>query len=162
MRTLALAALVLAATPAFAEGSSHVINTAPVRGFVKNHLVAGNTLKPGQALDPAHRPAGVTAAAASKAAQTLRGMTGFNSGIKAANYVTTMGKEKLVITASAPGQKVGTVGGGSMDAEQEFVIRTGKTGVVIGRGNLDGATGKLDFTRSHNTESESEVNAAAK
>lgn len=162
MRTLALAALVFAASPAIAEGPSHVINTAPLRGFVKNHLVdaVARTLKPGQALDPAQLPPGVTPAAAAKAAASLRGMTGFNSGTKAANYIATFGKEKILITASAPGQKVGTVGGGSLNPEQEFVIRTGKTGVVIGRGNLDETTGQLDFTRSHNSGAEAEVNAA--
>lgn len=164
MRLFALAVLVFSSQISFADGSSHQINTAPVRGFVQHQLVdaQSRTLRLGATLDARNLPAGVTSQAASKAAQTLRGMTGFNRGVEASNSVVTMGKEKLVLTASTPGQRVGTVGGASADPEQVFVLRTGKTGSVVARGNLDGTTGKLTFTRSHNREQVAEINAAKK
>jgi len=164
MRVFTLTLLVLSSRIALADGASHQINTAPVRGFVQNHLVdaQSRTLRVGPALDTQRLPSGVTPQAAAKAAATLRGMTGFNRGVKAGNSVVTMGKEKLVLTASSPGQRIGTVGSASADPAQEFVLRTGKTGSVVARGNLDGTTGKLTFTRSHNTEHVAEVNAAAK
>jgi hypothetical protein len=141
---------------------THEINTAPVRGFVRNQLVDTTThvLRLGPALDPNKLAPGITALAARKAAETLRGMTGFNRSTEAGNYVQTMGKEKLILTASAPGQKVDSVGGASTDNEQEFVLRTGKNGIVVGRGNLDQTTGKLTFTRSHNEGGE--LNGATK
>jgi hypothetical protein len=162
MRTVALATLVFAAGTAHAAPVSHTINTAPVRGYVQNHLVDDktHTLKLGRALNTSKPPAGVTTLALEKAGETLRGMTGFNRGTKAGNYVAKMGKEVLILTASAPGQKIDGVGYQSSDNAQEFVLRTGKSGLVIARGNLDQSTGKLTFTRSHNGEHTAEVNNA--
>jgi hypothetical protein len=133
-----------------------------VRGYVQDHLVdkKTNTLRLGPALNAAKPGKGITAAAVTKATQTLRGMTGFNSAKQAGNYVQKMGAEKLIITASAPGQKVDGIGYESPDNEQQFVLRTGKEGSVIARGNLDQTTGKLTFTRSHNSGTPAEVNAA--
>ena len=61
MRTVALATLVFAAGTAHAEAASHSINTAPVRGYVQNHLVDDktHTLKLGRALNVKKPPSGV-------------------------------------------------------------------------------------------------------
>jgi hypothetical protein len=162
LRSLLLVALVFSAGAAHAAATSHEINIAPVRGYIQDRLVdqKTNTLKVGRALNAAKPGKGITALAVTKATQTLRGMTGFNSGTKAGNYVHKMGAEKVILTASAPGQKVDGIAYESPDNAQQFVLRTGKTGAVIARGNLDETSGKLTFTRSHNGESPAEVNAA--
>jgi hypothetical protein len=162
MRTISLATLVFAAGTAYATPASHAINTAPVRGYVQKQLVDGktHTLKLGPTLDAKQPPAGISTLAIEKAGETLRGMTGFNRGTKAGNYVATMGKEVLILTASSPGQKIDGVGYESTDNAQEFVLRTGKNGLVIARGNLDQTTGKLTFTRSHNGAPKPEVSDA--
>ena len=156
--------LLLSFTAVAAAESTHEINTNPVRGYVRNQLVDADThvLRRGPALNPATLAPGITPLAARKAAETLRGMTGFNRGVQAGNYVQTMGKEKLILTASAPGQKIDGVGRASADSAQEFVLRTGKSGVVIGRGNLDETTGALTFTRSHNGGASDDTNATPK
>jgi len=162
LRSFLIIALAFTANFAHAAATSHKINIAPVRGYVQDRLVdkTTNTLKLGTALNTAKPGKGITALAVTKATQTLRGMTGFNSGKKAGNYVAKLGAEKLIITATAPGQKVDGIGYESPDNEQQFVLRTGKNGDVIARGNLDQTSGKLTFTRSHNGESPAEVNAA--
>ena len=145
------------ATAGAAQAASHQINIAPVRAYVQAHLVDArtHTLKLNNKLDPAHPGAGITPQAVAKATQTLRGVTGFNSGTVAGNYVAKMGNEKIVITASRSGQKVSGIGYESPGAKQQFVIRSGKQGLVIARGNLDKASGALSWTRSHNEHSPS-------
>jgi hypothetical protein len=162
LRSLFIITLACLATSADAAAATHKINIAPVRGYVRDHLVdkKTNTLKLGPSLDVAKPGKGITALAVTKATQTLRGMTGFNSGKKAGNYVAKLGAEKLIITATAPGQKIDGIGYESPDDAQQFVLRTGKDGSVIARGNLDQTTGKLTFTRSHSGESPAEINAA--
>ena len=148
-RSLALLVLALAAP---AHAASHAINIAPVRGFVKSHLVDAKTkqLKLGKTLDATKLPAGISAVAIAKASQTANGMKGFNSGRTVGNHVVQMGSEKLIVTAMEKPQKIDGIAYESANPGQLFVVRTGAKGLVIARGQLDHVTGALTFTRSHN------------
>ena len=119
------------------------INRPQVRAHIEKNLFDGTKLTLANKLDPAHPPAGITAVAAGKAVQTKNGFGNFNWGAKGDNYVVSAGgnNQKWIVTSMS-------MSDGSGKTLEYFVMRTGKNGIVVARGHVDG--GRITWTRSKN------------
>ncbi|MFO0723688.1 MAG: hypothetical protein U1E65_07910 [Myxococcota bacterium] len=121
---------------------THRINNEFIRVPVERDLATKDGLKGLRHIKPSQVGAGkpISEAALHEAVATKNGFKNLNWGIEADVYVAKINKKPVLVT-TAEDEYAGV---------QRFVMQSPKSGSVIGRGNISHATGKVEWTRSHN------------
>jgi hypothetical protein len=150
LATLALVTFASLGTAAAAGRYSVPVNRPSIQRAFVAKAFNGQRLELHQRLDRSRTGAGtgISETAIKKAMQTLTGYQNFNFGAKGANYVIKAGGQKWIVTRVKTPMSLDSNRPFPSQPSEYFVVRTGKRGIVLARGFVEG--GKITWTRSHN------------